>query len=44
MEIGSGVASVFASWTLVHTVFTLKYARQYYAGMREESPSTRKVT
>lgn len=23
--------SVFASWTLVHTVFTLKYARLYYA-------------
>lgn len=26
------VASVFVSWTLVHTVFTLKYARLYYCG------------
>ena len=24
--------SVFVSWTLVHTVYTLKYARLYYAG------------
>jgi uncharacterized membrane protein len=24
--------SVFASWTVVHTVFTLKYARLYYSG------------
>jgi uncharacterized membrane protein len=23
---------VFVSWTLVHTVFTLKYARLYYSG------------
>jgi uncharacterized membrane protein len=26
------VASVFVSWTLVHTVFTLEYARLYYSG------------
>lgn len=26
------VLSVFISWTVVHTVFTLKYARLYYAG------------
>jgi len=26
------VLSVFVSWTLVHTVFTLKYARLYYSG------------
>jgi uncharacterized membrane protein len=26
------VASVFVSWTLVHTVFTVKYARLYYCG------------
>lgn len=26
------VLSVFISWTIVHTVFTLKYARLYYAG------------
>lgn len=25
------VASVFVSWTLVHTLYTLKYARQYYS-------------
>ncbi len=31
-EIGLGVVSVAASWTLVHTVFTLKYARLYYTG------------
>ncbi len=27
-----GVASVFVSWTLVHTVFTLRYAALYYTG------------
>ena len=26
------VVSVFVSWALVHTVFTLKYARLYYSG------------
>ena len=26
------LVSVFVSWTLVHTVFTLKYARLYYSG------------
>jgi uncharacterized membrane protein len=31
-EAGLTVASVFVSWALVHTVFTLKYARLYYAG------------
>jgi uncharacterized membrane protein len=31
-EAGLALASVFVSWTLVHTVFTLKYARLYYAG------------
>ena len=31
-ELGLGVVSVAASWTLVHTVFTLKYARLYYTG------------
>ena len=25
--------SVFVSWTLIHTVFTLKYARLYYTGI-----------
>ena len=33
MEAGLAVASVFVSWTLVHTVFTLKYARLYYSGV-----------
>ncbi len=28
---GLAVASVFVSWTLVHTVYTLKYARLYYS-------------
>jgi uncharacterized membrane protein len=31
-EAGLALASVFASWTLVHTVYTLKYARLYYSG------------
>lgn len=31
-EIGLGVVSVVASWVLVHTVFTLNYARLYYRG------------
>jgi len=26
------IAVVFVSWTLIHTVFTLKYARLYYTG------------
>jgi uncharacterized membrane protein len=30
--IGIGVASVVLSWTLVHTVFTARYAQLYYAG------------
>jgi uncharacterized membrane protein len=32
IEAGLAVLSVFVSWTLVHTVFTLKYARLYYSG------------
>lgn len=32
VEIGLGVASVVISWLLVHTIFTLKYARMYYRG------------
>jgi uncharacterized membrane protein len=32
LEAGLALVSVFVSWTLVHTVFTLKYARLYYAG------------
>ena len=29
---GLAVASVVLSWFLVHTLFTLRYARQYYSG------------
>jgi uncharacterized membrane protein len=32
LEAGLTLFSVFVSWTLVHTVFTLKYARLYYQG------------
>jgi uncharacterized membrane protein len=32
LEAGLALMSVFVSWTLVHTVFTLKYARLYYSG------------
>ena len=31
-QAGLAVASVFVSWTLVHTLYTLKYARLYYSG------------
>jgi uncharacterized membrane protein len=32
LQAGFALLSVFVSWTLVHTVFTLKYARLYYSG------------
>ena len=32
VEAGLALVSVFVSWALVHTVFTLKYARLYYSG------------
>lgn len=32
VQVGLGVASVVLSWTVVHTVFTLRYARLYYSG------------
>jgi uncharacterized membrane protein len=32
LQAGLALASVFVTWTLVHTVFTLKYARLYYSG------------
>jgi uncharacterized membrane protein len=32
LRIGLGVASVALSWTVVHTLFTLRYARLYYTG------------
>ena len=31
-EIGLGIGSVVVSWLLVHTLFTLRYARLYYSG------------
>jgi uncharacterized membrane protein len=33
LQAGLALFSVFVSWTLVHTVYTLKYARLYYAGI-----------
>ena len=32
LQAGLALVSVSVSWTLVHTVFTLKYARLYYSG------------
>jgi len=32
LQAGFALVSVFVSWTLVHTVFTLRYARLYYSG------------
>ena len=32
LRAGLAVVSVFVSWTLVHTVYTLKYAQLYYTG------------
>jgi uncharacterized membrane protein len=32
VEVGLGAGSVVMSWLLVHTIFTLKYARLYYRG------------
>jgi uncharacterized membrane protein len=32
LQAGLALVSVFVTWTLVHTVFTLKYARLYYSG------------
>lgn len=31
LEIGVAVAAVVAAWILIHTVFTLRYARTYFA-------------
>lgn len=31
-EVGLALASIFLSWLVVHTIFTLKYARLYYLG------------
>lgn len=31
LEVGLSIAAVAAAWSLVHTVFTLRYARTYFA-------------
>ena len=31
LELGLSIGAVLAAWTLVHTVFTLRYARHYFA-------------
>ncbi len=44
--VGFGVLSVIVSWAVVHTVFTLRYARLYYTGLdggadfHQEDPPT----
>jgi uncharacterized membrane protein len=32
LQAGLALISVFVSWALIHTVFTLRYARLYYSG------------
>lgn len=32
LHVGLGVASVIASWAVVHTIYALRYARLYYSG------------
>jgi uncharacterized membrane protein len=32
VHIGLGIISVLLSWTVIHTVFTSRYARLYYTG------------
>jgi uncharacterized membrane protein len=32
IEVGLGAGSVVVSWLMVHTIFALKYAREYYRG------------
>ena len=32
LQAGFALVSVFVSWVLIHTVFTLRYARLYYSG------------
>jgi uncharacterized membrane protein len=41
-HVGLGLASVVLSWAVVHTIFTLAYARLYYAEPRGGVPSTKK--
>jgi uncharacterized membrane protein len=37
LEIGLGAGSVVISWLLVHTIYTLKYARLYYRGSKDRA-------
>jgi uncharacterized membrane protein len=37
LEIGLGAGSVVVSWLLVHTIYTLKYARLYYRGSKDQA-------
>ena len=32
LEVGLSIASVVVSWSVVHTIYTLRYARLYYSG------------
>ena len=32
LEIGLAIGAVLAAWSLVHTIFTLRYARTYFTG------------
>ena len=41
IQIGLCVASVVCSWAVVHTVFTLRYAHEYYATSRSGDSPTR---
>jgi uncharacterized membrane protein len=34
-QVGLGLASVALSWAMVHTIFTLRYARAYYDGEQD---------
>lgn len=35
LQVALGLASVALSWAMVHTIFTLRYARDYYAGEQD---------
>ena len=39
--VGLGVASIVLAWSVVHTVYTLRYAKLYYEGTPKASNSTK---
>jgi len=41
LQAAFALMSVFVSWTVIHTVFTLKYASLYYSGRVGELTSTK---